>query len=154
MTAWHCLAITVYPNNLTCLQQYWLQCLFQLCHCFSHCMTEATYKHDFIIVTSSFWLDGMTLLGENGVPKQLNLSPTILTLVFIATVGLLLTWFRNDWSHIWAQFTHSNILVLIGWHNIAWQKWCTQKTWLVSHNTVFSVCSNCMIAFHTWLRNG
>jgi len=33
----------------------------------------------------------MTLLGENGVPKQFDLSPTVLASGLVATIGLLLT---------------------------------------------------------------
>ena len=53
-------------------------------------MIEAKLEPDSLVVTPSLQLLGMTLLDETGVPQQIDLSPTVLTLVTIAMVGLLL----------------------------------------------------------------
>jgi len=52
-------------------------------------MIAATLKHHSLLVTPSLCSEGMTLLGKNGVLKQLYLSLTVLTWVFIATLALL-----------------------------------------------------------------
>jgi len=52
---------------------------------------EFTFIQDSIAVTVSSCFVGMTVLGENGEPKQLILSPTLWYSGFIATTGLLLT---------------------------------------------------------------
>jgi len=54
-------------------------------------MIGAKLEHDVIIVTPSFCFEGMTLLDKNGEPQELDLSPIVLTLVFVATIVLLLT---------------------------------------------------------------
>jgi len=58
---------------------------------------EATLDPDSLVVTPLFQCDGMTLLDKKGVSQQLDLSPIVLTLVIVATVGMLLTDdFQND----------------------------------------------------------
>jgi len=52
---------------------------------------EATLEHNSHVVTPSFQTEGITLLGKNAAPQELGLSTTVLTLVFVAMVGLLLT---------------------------------------------------------------
>jgi len=48
------------------------------------------------------------VLGENGEPKQLNLSPSLLTSGFIAMVGLL---FPNDLGETEATLEHASLVV-------------------------------------------
>jgi len=75
-----------YPNNLSCLQQLFIASVGLLLTP-DLGMIEATFGHDSLAVAHSFCLEGMALLGENGVPKQLVFSPTVLTWVFVASVG-------------------------------------------------------------------
>jgi len=50
----------------------------------------------------------MTLFGEKDVPQEFDLSPTILTLVFLPTVGLFLT---PALGMIEATFNHDSVLL-------------------------------------------
>jgi len=53
----------------------------------------------------------MTLLGKNSLPQELDLSPTVLTLVFFPAVGMLLT---LGLGMIEATFEHDSIVVTQG----------------------------------------
>jgi len=54
-------------------------------------MNEVTLVQDSIVLTASFSFVGMTVLGENGEHKQLDLSLSLWTSGLIAMVGLLFT---------------------------------------------------------------
>jgi len=54
-------------------------------------MIEAILEQDSLSVTTSFHFVCMVLLGEDGVPKQLDLSHTVLASGLVETIGLLMT---------------------------------------------------------------
>jgi len=115
-------------------------------------MIEPMLEHDSLVATTLFWFVHMTVLGKHGVPQELDLSPSNFK-IWCNCRTVVDTRLWNDWTHSRAWFICSNNLVLICMHDIAWQTWCTPRTWLVSHSSDFRICCKCRTAVDTRFQN-